>query len=148
MNRREFIKGAALATAFLSTGTSLAYNGSEAAPGEGLLELKNRENPTPMEMGHVPAIETVPQVRKNEWFDVNVRVGFMKEHPSHAEHWITFIKLMVDGTYVAKSEFEVGGISSSSALFRIRIAETGLLHAVAHCNLHGTWLSDAVTVKV
>jgi superoxide reductase len=148
MNRREFIKGAALATAFLSTGSSLAYNGSEGAPGEGLLELKNRENPTPMERGHVPAIETVPRVRKNEWFDVNVRVGFMKEHPSHAEHWIIFIKLMVDGTYVTKTEFEVGGISSSSALFRIRIAETGLLYAVAHCNLHGTWLSDAVTVKV
>jgi superoxide reductase len=148
MNRRQFLTGAAFATAFLSTGTSWAYNGSEGAPGEGLLELKNRENPSPMERGHVPAIETVARVNKNEWFDVNVRVGFMKEHPSHAEHWITFIKLMVDGTYVAKTEFEVGGISSSSALFRIRIAENGLLYAVAHCNLHGTWLSDAVSVKV
>ena len=148
MNRREFLKGAALVTAFLSTGTSLAYNGFEEAPGEGLLELRNRGNPTPMEMGHVPAIETVTQVPKDDWFDVKVRVGFMKEHPSHPEHWITFIKLMVDGTYVATTEFEVGGISSSSALFRIRIADTGLLYAVAHCNLHGTWLSDAVTVNV
>jgi superoxide reductase len=148
MNRRQFLKGAALATALLTTRTGLAYNGSEGAAGEGLLELKNRENPTPMEMGHVPAIETASRVKKNEWFDVKVQVGFMKEHPSHAEHWITFVKLMVDGTYVAKTEYEVGGISSSSALFRIRISETGLLYAVAHCNLHGTWLSDPVTVKV
>ena len=149
MNRRQFLKGAAFATALLSTRTSLAsYEGSEGAPAGGLLELKNRENPTSMEKGHVPAIETVSQVKKGEWFDVKVRVGFMKEHASHAEHWITFIKLMVDGTYVAKTEYEVGGISSSSAQFRIRLAETGLLYAVAHCNLHGTWLSDPVTVKV
>ena len=149
MNRRQFLKGAAFATAFLSTGTSLAsYNGSDGAPGGGLLELKNRENPTSMEKGHVPAIETVTRVNKGEWFDVKVRVGFMKEHASHAEHWVTFIKLMVDGTYVATTEFEVGGISSSSALFRIRLTETGLLYAVANCNLHGTWLSDPMTVKV
>lgn len=148
MERREFIKTALLGAAVLSSGTALAYDGSDKDGGTGLQELKDKANPTPLEMGHVPAITAPDKVNKGEWFDVKVKVGFMKDHPSTPEHWITFVKLMVNGDYVAKTEYEVGGVSSSSALFRIRINEPALIYAVENCNLHGTWISEPHNVAV
>ena len=152
MNRRDFIKGAVLAAAFLSSGKALAERYDElkdVQPRErGLLRLQNREDPSALEQKHVPAIKALGQVKKGEWFDVRVRVGFMKEHPSNPDHWITFIKLLVDGQDVAKSEFTVGGASAPFATFKIRLEETSKIEAIQNCNLHGTWISDPVTVNV
>jgi len=145
MDRREFIKGAILTAAFFSSGRALAY----AKPRkEGLLKLQNREDPSVLEQKHVPAIESPGQVKKGEWFDVKVKVGFMMEHPSSPDHWITSIKLLVDGQEIAKTEFPVGGVSAPSATFRIRLERTSKIEAVENCNLHGTWISDPVRVAV
>jgi superoxide reductase len=146
MKRREFIKGAVLSAALVSTGRSFAYNGEEEISGAGLLKLQNRDNPSPVEQAHVPVIETSGAIKKGEWFDVNVKVGFMKEHVSKPDHWITFIKLIANGDYVVKAEYELGGVSASSATFRMKVEEETRLQAIAHCNLHGSWLSDPVTV--
>ncbi len=152
MNRREFIKGAVLTAAFLSSGKALAgiydEDEGEESGGEDLLRLQNRENPSVGEQKHVPAIEAPGQVKKGRWFDVKVKVGFMKEHPSSRKHWITYIKLLVNGQEVAKTQFPVGGVSASSANFRIRLGETSKIEAIENCNLHGTWISDPVTIAV
>jgi superoxide reductase len=148
MKRREFIKGAVLGAALLSSGKALGYDGVESTGGGGLLKLSDRDNPSPMEQGHVPAIEAPGQVKSGEWFDAKVKVGFMKEHPSLPEHWITFIKLMANGDEIVKAEYDVGGISASYATFKIKIEEETRFQAIAHCNLHGTWLSDPITVAV
>lgn len=152
MNRREFIKGAILTAAFLSSGQALAYNDEEEKSGElaeqGLLRLQNREDPSVAEQKHVPAIEAPARVRKGRWFDVKVKVGFMREHPSNPDHWITFIKLLANGQEIAKTEFPVGGVSASSATFRIRLEQTSKIEAIENCNLHGTWISDPVTLTV
>lgn len=148
MKRRDFIKGAVVSAALMSTGKAFAYNGDEATGGTGLLKLQNRDNPSPVEQGHVPAIESPSQAQKGEWFDVTVKVGFMKEHASKPDHWITFIKLIANGDYVVKAEYEIGGVSASSATFRVKVEEETRLQAIAHCNLHGTWLSDPATVAV
>ena len=138
--------------AFFSSGQALAYNGEEEKSGElaeqGLLRLQNREDPSVLEQKHVPAIEAPRQVRKGRWFDVKVKVGFMREHPSNPDHWITFIKLLANGQEIAKTEFPVGGVSASSATFRIRLEETSKIEAIENCNLHGTWISDPVTLTV
>ena len=152
MNRREFIKGALLTAAFLSSGKALAYNDEEEKSGklgeQDLLRLQNREDPSVAEQKHAPAIEAPGEVKKGGWFDVKVKVGFMREHPSNPDHWITFIKLLVNGQDAAKAEFPVGGISAPSATFRIRLQETSKIEAIENCNLHGTWMSDPFTVTV
>lgn len=153
MNRRQFIKRAVLTAAFLSAGSPRVwgYNGEEES-GEstegGLLRLQNREDPSVLEQKHVPAIDAPGQVKKGGWFDVKVKVGFMKEHPSNPDHWITSIKLLLNGEEIAETDFSVGGVSAPSATFRIRLEETSKLEAVEDCNLHGTWISDPVTVAV
>jgi len=110
--------------------------------------LKNRSAPTVLEQKHVPLIEMPEEVKRNEWFDLKVKVGFMKEHPSTPEHWITEIYLIINGTKVAKTEYNVGAVSASEARFRIKLSSDATIEAVEHCNLHGTWISDPVRIKV
>ena len=147
MQRREFIKGTVLATAVLAAEKVLAgkYDTPDTTH---LNQLTDRENPSVLEQKHVPSIEAPAKVEAGSWFDVKVKVGFMKEHPSSPGHWITEIKLLLDGMELAKTGFAKGGLTSSFASFRIRLEKTAMVEAVEHCNLHGTWISDAVKVKV
>lgn len=147
MNRREFIKGSLVTAAVISSGTADAGQYTQAAS-QRIMKLANRANPSVLEQKHVPAIEAPKSVSSGAWFVVTVRVGFLQEHPSTKGHWITMIKLLVNNSEAAVSRFNAGGVSSSSATFRIRLDRTSTLEAVEHCNLHGTWISDPVPVSV
>ena len=145
MKRRDFIKKSVLTAAVFAAGRSSVF----AQSGHGkFMRLENRGNPTGLEQKHVPGIEVPAKVSAGKWFDVKVRVGFMKEHPSTPGHWITMIKLLVNGKEVAKQDFKTGGVSASSAVFTIKIAEASKIEAVEDCNLHGTWISDPVTIEI
>jgi superoxide reductase len=148
MRRRDFMKGAALAAAFVSSWATpaKAYGGEKGS--KDLLRLRNREEPSVMEQKHVPFIEAPSTAKKEEWFDVTVRVGFMKEHPSAPSHWITLIKLLINGREVAITENKVGGVTWPHATFKIRLQETAKIEAIENCNLHGTWIGDPVTIEV
>ncbi len=145
MERREFLKKAVVASAVIATGKSLAV-ASENPEGKELLRLKNKENPSVLEQKHVPVIESPNKVYPSDWFDVKVKVGFMKEHPSTPKHWITMIKLLIDGKEAAETDFKVGGVSASSTTFKIRLEKASTLEAVENCNLHGTWISEPVKI--
>jgi superoxide reductase len=147
MNRRNFIKGALLTGVVLTSQKSFGSEYKHKITKE-LNRLTNRENPSVLEQKHVPAIETPGTVRSGSWFDVKVTVGFKKEHPSTPAHWITMIKLLVDGNEVADTNFKVGGTSASSATFRIKLDKASTLEAVEHCNLHGTWIGEPVKINI
>ena len=146
MKRRKFIVGAVAAGALAAARSSWAggYGGKTEA---NLLRLKNRQTPSVLEQKHVPGIDAPGSVSAGKWFDVKVSVGFMKEHPSTPEHWITKIKLLADGREVAAVDFPKGGPASPIAVFKIRIENDARLEAVENCNLHGTWISEPVTIK-
>jgi superoxide reductase len=150
MNRRDVIKGCILAATMLGSRNTYAgeYEKHEKISKKKLLKLKDRSNPSVIEQKHVPAIISPDRIAAGEWFNIQVKVGFMKEHPSTPGHWITKIKLLVDGRDVAKTEFEVGGVSASAATFRIRLDKSSKIEAIEHCNLHGTWISEPVKVNV
>ncbi len=147
MNRRNFIKRTLLTTAVLASGKTLAGE-YEHMSMKDLKRLTNREDPSIGEQKHVPAIEAPKNVNPKEWFDVKVKVGFMKEHPSTPKHWITMIKLLVDGKEITKTDFKVGGMSAPTATFRVKLEKTSTLEAIENCNLHGTWISDRVKIKI
>lgn len=113
-----------------------------------LKRLQNRENPTVMEQKHVPLVIAPERVRSGKFFEVKVQVGFRKNHPSTPEHWITKIALLVNGKRWAKTVYPKGGVAPSEATFRIRLQSDATIEAVEHCNLHGTWISEPVRVKV
>ncbi len=150
MKRRDVIKGLSLAATILFTRDAHAgeYERHEKRNYEELLKLKNRDNPSVLEQKHVPGIIAPDTVASGKWFDVKVKVGFMKDNPSTPGHWITKIKLLVDGNDIAKTAFKAGGVSASAATFRIRLDKSAKVEAIEHCNLHGTWISEPVMVKV
>lgn len=143
MTRREFMKSTTIAALLLSADRAGAVSSEEK-----LLRLKDRNDPSVLEKKHVPAVEAPETAVSAQWFDIRVRVGFMSKHPSKKEHWITKVKLLVNQREVAATDFKVGGVSPSEAMFRIRLEETSTVEAVENCNLHGTWISDPVTVTV
>ncbi|MCG6553385.1 MAG: class II SORL domain-containing protein [Candidatus Magnetominusculus sp. LBB02] len=143
MNRREFITGAAAAGVVLASGK--VYAGEDKSEP---MRLNSKDNPTELEQKHVPLIEAPDKAKAGQWIDVKVKVGFMKDHPSTPEHWITYVKLLADDKEIAKAEYPVGGIVSSSAVFKIKLDKTVKLEVVEHCNLHGTWISESVKVDV
>lgn len=146
MKRREFILGTVAAGA-LAAARYTSAGGYGDKPDSSLLRLKNRQNPSVLEQKHVPGIDVPGSVSPGKWFDVKVSVGFMMEHPSTPDHWITKITLLADGREVAAVDFPKGGPASPIALFKIRIENDARLEAVENCNLHGTWISEPVTVK-
>lgn len=147
MNRRDFIKGAVITSALLSSNIVFARKQKHEEEKK-LNRLSKSKSPSLLEQKHVPVVELPEKIESGSWFDVNVKVGFMQEHPSTPGHWITKIKLLVDGKEVAKTKFKKGGISASRAAFRIRLDKDSTLEAVENCNLHGTWISEPATVKV
>ena len=149
MQRRKFIKGALLSSAVLAVSAGEIFaEVSEHASGMGMNRLQNTENPSALEQKHVPAVTAPASVMPGEWFDVHVKVGFMLEHPSTAGHWITMIKLRIDGKDVAKTDFIAGGLSASEATFRIRLDKSSTIEAVENCNLHGTWTSQPFSINI
>jgi superoxide reductase len=149
MDRRNFIKETLLLTAVLaaSSGKAIAEEYGETG-GKDINRLQNKENPSALEQKHVPGIEAPESVKAGSWFNVNIKVGFMQEHPSKPEHWITMIKLLINGEEVAKTDFKTGGISAPVARFRVRLDKTSTIEALEHCNIHGKWISDPVSIKV
>jgi len=147
MNRRTFIKGAMATVAAMYAADSHAGEYKHENKGD-LNRLTNRDNPSVLEQKHVPAIAVPSAVQSGAWFDVRINVGFMQEHPSTPEHWITKIKLLINGSEAAESDFEKGGVTASHAIFSIKLDKTARLEAVEHCNIHGTWISDPVNITV
>ena len=149
MKRREFLKAAIFSTALLASGKAMAieegYSGNNK---KNLLRLENKETPTALEKKHVPAIDAPGKVKKDEWFEVKVRVGYMTVHPSTPRHWIDEITVLVDGVEIARTDFKVGGVSAPEASFKIRLNKTSTIEAIENCNIHGRWISDPVTVAV
>ncbi len=152
MKRRHFVKAGAAGAALLLAGNVIkaqAYDEVRIKKGK-INTLAHKDNPTMLEKKHVPLVEAPSAVKKGEWFQVKVKVGFMLEHPSTPGHWIDRIELQVGGKKVSEIINIAGGITSPNACFTIRLPKTGdvKLEAVADCNLHGTWLSEPVYVKV
>lgn len=108
---------------------------------------------------HVPVIESAETITKGQVCQVQVSVGKQIAHPNTAEHHIRSIDLyfLPAGEkfpyMLARFEFNAHGESvqgpntstvftepSVSAAFKTE--KSGLLMAVAYCNIHGLWRSE------
>ncbi len=151
MERRRLIKaGAAGAALLLTQGVAGADSYNKTLAKRKINTLTNKKNPSVLEKKHVPLVEAPKSVKKGQWFKVRVKVGFMIEHPSKPDHWIDRIELQMNGKRVSEMVNVVGGITSPNAYFEIRLNRSGdvKLEAVANCNLHGTWLSEPIHIRV
>ena len=107
---------------------------------------------------HVPIIECSDKVKPDELFSVNVTLGKAVAHPNTTEHHIRWIALYFhpEGEkapcQVGSFEFTAHGESTKGAnqgpvyahhgaSTWLKINKSGVLQAMAYCNIHGLWES-------
>jgi superoxide reductase len=108
---------------------------------------------------HVPAIDGPDKISKGQVLEVEVSVGKLLAHPNTTEHHIKFIELYFLATgekfpyQLARFEFNAHGESvqgpNTSTIFSepkarsvFKIEKSGVVMAIAFCNIHGLWKSE------
>lgn len=108
---------------------------------------------------HVPVIECPDEVRAGEFFEVKVTLGKEIAHPNTTEHHIRWIALYFQPEGdpfiydVAHFAFNAHGESTAGpnegpvythheGITSMKIGKSGMLHALAYCNIHGLWESS------
>jgi superoxide reductase len=105
----------------------------------GVNGARDEANMTDLERKHIPVITCPERIYRGRWFDVGVEVGKLLEHPHEPGHFVEFIELYADHTYLARMDF-TARTTAPVMHVRLRLDHThGKLRAFAHCNLHGTW---------
>ena len=91
---------------------------------------------------HVPVITAPDSVKQGECFEVTIEVGKHLAHPNEPGHFINFVELYADHTYLGRQHF-VHTMTCPVAKFCIQLEHVHkVLRAFEWCNLHGTWEGD------
>ncbi len=88
---------------------------------------------------HLPVITAPDSVNKGECFEVTVEVGKLKDHPSEPGHFIQFIELYADDTYLSRMDFTAKTTCPTMKACVALEHSHGKLRAYERCNMHGTW---------
>jgi len=108
---------------------------------------------------HVPVIECPDKVKAGEIFEVKAALGKEITHPNTTEHHIRWISLYYHAEgekfnyHIGHFEFNAHGESTEGAnagpvythhtvTAGLKVSKSGILHAVAFCNIHGLWESS------
>jgi len=93
---------------------------------------------------HTPKIEAPASAKAGEAFKVTVRVG---PHPNTVEHSIRWVELYYyeegrpfNPVFLGRVQF-APGYMEPEATFTLKLQKSGVLYALAYCNLHGVWES-------
>jgi len=108
---------------------------------------------------HVPVIEGPDKICKGQVYKVEVGVGKQIVHPNTTEHHIRYIELYFLAAsekfpyQLARFEFNAHGESAqgpnTSTIFSepkvstaFKTEKSGVIMALAYCNIHGLWKSE------
>jgi superoxide reductase len=108
---------------------------------------------------HVPVITGPDKISKGQFLEIEVSVGKQITHPNTTEHHIKFIELYFLATgekfpyQLARFEFNAHGESAegpnTSTIFSepkasgvFKTEKSGVIMAMAYCNIHGLWRSE------
>jgi superoxide reductase len=98
---------------------------------------------TDLERKHIPVISSPDRVKKGEAFEVRVEVGKLLAHPNKLAHFIEFIELYANDTYLCRVDFTPVCVNPIlKATIKLGVVHSGKLRAFERCNLHGTWMSE------
>ncbi|MEM4702518.1 MAG: class II SORL domain-containing protein [Archaeoglobaceae archaeon] len=106
---------------------------------EDKLAISKREN-------HTPKIEIPSEVKAGETFTVRV---YIQGHPNTVQHSFRWIELYFyeegrefNPIFIARAEL-TPEITEQEASFRGKGGKSGVIYAIAYCNLHGVWENRA-----
>ena len=101
------------------------------------------ERLTQLEQMHVPVITAPSRARAGERLWVTIEVGKLYAHPNEHTHFIEFVELYADDTFLARADLTA---VSTSPVVTFEISLPGAideLRAYARCNLHGVWTASS-----
>ena len=101
-------------------------------------KAKDINNQTSFEQKHLPWIKVPEFVKKNEEFEVLVKVGKV-DHPMTDEHYIRGVQLCINKKCFKR--ILLNPSDHSEAKFKISLGKDSEIIARAECNLHGVWES-------
>jgi superoxide reductase len=105
----------------------------------GVNRPKDADNMTDLEKKHLPVITAPKKVKKGECFEVTIEVGKLMQHPNEPAHYIEFVELYADHTYLARFDFTAQRTCPTvKACISLDHIHSGL-RAYERCNLHGVW---------
>lgn len=108
----------------------------------GVNTVEDTNEASNLEKKHLPIISAPESVKKGECFEVAVEVGKLVKHPNEPGHFIEFIELYADDTYLARMDFTA---KTTCPVMKTCVAlehSHGKLRAFERCNLHGTWENE------
>jgi len=109
--------------------------------------VEDTEKASDLAKKHLPVISTPESVEKGECFEVTVEVGKLLEHPNEPGHFIEFIELYVDDTYLARMDYTAKTTCPVMKTYVSLEHDYNKIRAFVRCNLHGTWENE-VPIKV
>jgi superoxide reductase len=150
MDRRTFLKAAAVTTISTGLGATLA-SAEQYFPDKvdqslftAINRVKDKANKTPLEKSHAPVISAPASVKAGEPFKVEVSVG-EKLHGMSPSHWIERIELAIGNEPAGKIDMQPRGYLQPKVTFLVVVpkdaAPLGKITLIAsqRCNLHGYW---------
>ena len=99
------------------------------------------DNPNEMEKKHIPSVRIGREcgvIAGGECTDVHIKVGEI-EHVMESEHFIEFIDIYIEKRYMSRVMFTPKR-SFPAADLHLKIYP-GKLRVIAHCNVHGSWMT-------
>ena len=108
----------------------------------GVNTVESFDSASDLEKKHLPIITAPESVNKGEPFEVTVEVGKLVPHPNEPKHFIEFIELYADDTYLTRLDLTA---KNTNPILKASISldhSHGKLRAFERCNLHGSWESD------
>jgi superoxide reductase len=95
-----------------------------------------------LEKKHLPVITAPKKIKKGEPFKATIEVGKLLKHPNEPGHFIQFIELYADDTYLARMDF-TAQMTEPFMTTNVTLNHShGKLRAFTRCNLHGTWENE------
>lgn len=101
--------------------------------------VEDTEYASDLEKKHLPVITAPKKVKKDERFEVAIEVGKLMKHPNEPGHFIQFIELYADDTYLARMDFTAQTTEPVMKTYVVLKNNYEKLCAYCRCNLHGTW---------
>lgn len=105
----------------------------------GVNMVKDMDNMTDLEKKHMPAITAPRKITRGKPFEVTIEVGKMIEHPNEPTHYIEFLELYADHTYLARIDYTAQTTVPKAKLCLKLEHIHSKLRAFARCNIHGLW---------
>jgi len=99
-------------------------------------KAKDINNLTSFEQKHLPWIIIPEFIKKNEKFEIVVKVGKV-DHPMTDEHYIRGVQLCIGKKCFKRILLKAS--DHSEAEFKIALEKDSTITARAECNLHGVW---------